>query len=160
MIRSHDLWQRLTEKVWEKHRTEWWAVPADLWNATSQQAWKNVYTSMLVRFPLCYCPPRFDCRLSQPLCMLPVQRLLYSVQLRPYNRLCDKLRHSLSAQVTWRMLPSQRTAVKFLTGHTQAVTCLTASSQSIASGSADRVLPACMLHTCQCTLPNNSKLYP
>lgn len=61
----------------------------------------------------------------------------------------------LGAQAVWRLLPEQKTVVRYLTGHTQAVTCLTASFHTIASGSADKVPIAGIFQCCNHAFPRS-----
>ena len=67
-------------------------------------------------------------------CQLPVVTLTGVISCASHNP-----KAYLGAQATWRVLPEQKTAVKYLTGHTQVVECLAASSHTIASGAADSV---------------------
>lgn len=123
LIQSYALWQKITEKTWRKHSAKSWAAPAVLWEATSQKEWKRIYISMLVW--------------HSKLCRY--QGLLRPSQSAKYTHLTDRV----GSQASWRI--TQRAELSFLEGHTQPVTCLTASEHTIASGSADKVSPAHML---------------
>lgn len=55
VIEGHQLWQKQTHKPLFFKRKEWWAVPAERWQATSQQEWKKLYASLLVYLFLSCC---------------------------------------------------------------------------------------------------------